>query len=234
MTSPETVRLLRFFEWLTTAPSLDEVCRTLVLDFMSEYRPAKCRISVIHQDDSLHFLGDYGWQPSTSGQSLTSADWRSGSGETAGVPISAYAYGWNPGNTVLQVPIRDRGMLLGSTLMIFHEPVVDHVLAGEILMALSTPLSLFMHLTRSNPNFTDHAALFRDVIPAKASDPSNFTKRQLLILNGIVEGKTNHEIALELGFSVSTVRHETMRIYVALGVNDRHSAARSALDQKFI
>jgi DNA-binding NarL/FixJ family response regulator len=44
-----------------------------------------------------------------------------------------------------------------------------------------------------------------------------------------VEGKTNHELATELGFSVSTIRHETMRIYQALSVSDRKEAAKKAL-----
>jgi len=42
----------------------------------------------------------------------------------------------------------------------------------------------------------------------------------------MVEGKTNHELAAELGFSVSTIRHETMRIYQALSVSDRKEAAK--------
>jgi DNA-binding NarL/FixJ family response regulator len=42
-------------------------------------------------------------------------------------------------------------------------------------------------------------------------------------------GKANHGIAIELGFSVSTVRHETMRIYQALSVSDRKEAAKKAL-----
>jgi DNA-binding NarL/FixJ family response regulator len=53
--------------------------------------------------------------------------------------------------------------------------------------------------------------------------------RQLSILRGMVEGKTNHELATELGFSVSTIRHETMRIYQALSVSDRKEAAKKAL-----
>ena len=36
--------------------------------------------------------------------------------------------------------------------------------------------------------------------------------RHLSIRRGMVEGKTNHELATEMGFSVSTIRHETMRI----------------------
>ncbi len=42
------------------------------------------------------------------------------------------------------------------------------------------------------------------------------------------ESKTNHELATEMGFSVSTIRHETMRIYQALAVSDRKEAAKKA------
>jgi len=55
------------------------------------------------------------------------------------------------------------------------------------------------------------------------------SQRQLAILQGMVEGKTNHELANELGFSVSTIRHETMRIYEILAVSDRKEAAKKAL-----
>jgi hypothetical protein len=36
-------------------------------------------------------------------------------------------------------------------------------------------------------------------------------------------------LVTELGFSVSTIRHETMRIYQALSVSDRKEAAKKAL-----
>jgi len=60
------------------------------------------------------------------------------------------------------------------------------------------------------------------------------SQRQLLILRGMVEGKTNHELANELGFSVSTIRHETMRIYEILAVSDRKEAAKKALAQALL
>ena len=60
------------------------------------------------------------------------------------------------------------------------------------------------------------------------------TQRQLSILRGMVEGKTNHELANELGFSVSTIRHETMRIYEILAVSDRKEAAKKALAMALI
>jgi len=63
-------------------------------------------------------------------------------------------------------------------------------------------------------------------MPATAEQVSKLTARQLLILTGMVEGKTNHELSIDLGFSVSTIRHETMAIYKELGVSDRKEAAR--------
>ena len=62
--------------------------------------------------------------------------------------------------------------------------------------------------------------------PVSLDHISKLTVRQLLILAGMVEGKTNHDLSVELGFSVSTIRHETMSIYKELGVSDRKEAAR--------
>ena len=60
------------------------------------------------------------------------------------------------------------------------------------------------------------------------------TGRQLQILEGMIEGKTNFEIASELGYSVSTVRQETIKIYQILNVTGRRAAAQEALRQKIV
>jgi len=64
---------------------------------------------------------------------------------------------------------------------------------------------------------------------SRDSGEAQLHARQILILRGRVAGKTNHELATELGFSVSTICHETMRIYQALSVSDRKEAAKKAL-----
>jgi DNA-binding CsgD family transcriptional regulator len=66
------------------------------------------------------------------------------------------------------------------------------------------------------------------------SSKASFSARQLQILQGFVEGKTNHELAEDLGFSVSTIRHETMEIYRTLGASDRKEAAKIAQDKSII
>ncbi len=63
----------------------------------------------------------------------------------------------------------------------------------------------------------------------RVSGAGQLSARQLSILRGMVEGKTNHELATEMGFSVSNIRHETIRIYQALAVSDRKEAAKKAL-----
>ncbi len=51
-----------------------------------------------------------------------------------------------------------------------------------------------------------------------------FTKRQREVLTLVADGYTNLEIGQELGFSESTVRQETMRIYEILGATGRSEA----------
>ena len=57
-----------------------------------------------------------------------------------------------------------------------------------------------------------------------------FSERELLVLRGIVEGKTNPKIASELVFSLSTVRADTSEIFRKLGVSGRREAAAKALE----
>ena len=86
-----------------------------------------------------------------------------------------------------------------------------------------------IYFALSSIYFTHHAA-FADLEIASSTGSSHQTlsPRQLQVLRGMVEGKTNHELATDLGFSVSTIRHETMAIFRALGVSDRKEAAKVA------
>jgi DNA-binding CsgD family transcriptional regulator len=60
------------------------------------------------------------------------------------------------------------------------------------------------------------------------------TPRQRQVLTGFIEGKTNHELAIDLGFSISTIRHETMAIFKLLGASDRKEAAKIAQEAALI
>ena len=77
-------------------------------------------------------------------------------------------------------------------------------------------------------------ALPQDAFDKDLIDAHKISPRQIQILQGMVEGKTNHELATDLGFSVSTIRHETMAIFRALGVSDRKEAAKAAQQMELI
>lgn len=57
-----------------------------------------------------------------------------------------------------------------------------------------------------------------------ANTSSGLTERQTEILRRIELGETNATIARRIGFSESTIRHETIRIFRLFGVHDRKSA----------
>ena len=98
---------------------------------------------------------------------------------------------------------------------------------AEFIDDLCVPLALYLSFM-SRPVGVGLGGV---TLPIDGRDSGNaqLSQRQIMILRGMVEGKTNHELATELGFSVSTVRHETMRIFQALAVSDRKEAAKKAL-----
>ena len=94
----------------------------------------------------------------------------------------------------------------------------------------SLGIALYLSLTHPQDFSSEKELGVEKGIPSVDS----LTKRQLNILKGMVDGKTNHDLATQLGYSVSTIRHETMRIYQALAVSDRREAAQRALEYGWV
>lgn len=65
---------------------------------------------------------------------------------------------------------------------------------------------------------------FRRVV----TPPDELSGRHRQILERMARGETNSRIAISLGFSASTIRHESMKIYRYLGVSDRRAAVEVA------
>ena len=87
---------------------------------------------------------------------------------------------------------------------------------------------------------TAHHVVLADLLPraghfsTSTTQEVHLTERQKKILAGMVDAKTNHQLAQGLGFSVSTIRHETMEIYQLLHASDRKEAAEIALKLNLI
>jgi DNA-binding CsgD family transcriptional regulator len=212
-----------FIEWLSYHPSADEISRSLVLDYLSSLGACCARIGILNSDDSLTFLGEYGYEDGDKGKTFTGAQWRAWQNDVADIALGRNPDSWSTDGQLLMFSLRHHGGIQGHLVIRFSHPVQDRANVEEIVLDYAIPLSLYLSLI-------GEGSKSNTVVPSRDdTGAEQLTARQLSILSGMVEGKTNHELATELGFSVSTIRHETMRIYQALSVSDRKEAARKAL-----
>lgn len=123
------------------------------------------------------------------------------------------------------IKLRDHGAIQGFMSLGFLNPVEDLEIANSLITGFGASISLYLSLVRESKL---HQSKAGHLTLKSEREPAALTKRQMQILTGMVAEKTNHQLAKELGYSVSTIRHETMRIYEALAVSDRKEAAEKA------
>jgi len=221
----------KFIEWLSYHPTTEEIARALATDYLSEFAVLGIRFGRVNSDDSIVVLGQYGYPDADlyRDRVISSIEWRSLDADYVRIITGEIKTKWTPDSTMYVSHLRDRGVVQGHLIVHFHKPVLDNVKApiAGVIEDLCVPLALYLSFA-SRPVGSSDGAI---TLPADNRDAGagQLSQRQILILRGMVEGKTNHELATELGFSVSTIRHETMRIYQALAVSDRKEAAKKAI-----
>jgi len=213
-----------FIDWLSYHPTCDEISRALVMEYMASLGACCARIGRLHPDDSLEFLGEYGFDAGKAKETFPSEVWRSWESDEALIALGKNAEPWSPSKTSLMIQLRERGAVHGYLVLRFSQPVVDTASVEEVARNYAVALGLYLSLSHE-----PGSGSARNIIERNDTGSDQLSPRQISILRGMVEGKTNHELANELGFSVSTIRHETMRIYQALSVSDRKEAAKKAL-----
>ncbi len=72
-----------FIEWLSYHPSADEISRSLVLDHLASLGACCARIGIFNSDDSLTFLGEYGFEDGDKGKTFTGTQWRAWQNDAA-------------------------------------------------------------------------------------------------------------------------------------------------------
>ena len=221
----------KFVEWLSYHPTTEEISRALATDYLAEFAVRSLRFGRLNSDDSITILGQHGFPDADEyrNRNIPSQEWRSYKSPETAVISGASKEKWTADSATYVNTLRDRGVLQGHLIVNFHKPVsdADKHRTAEFIDDLCVPLALYLSFI-SRPVGVGLGGV---TLPIDGRDSANtqLSQRQILILRGMVEGKTNHELATELGFSVSTVRHETMRIYQALAVSDRKEAAKKAL-----
>lgn len=225
-------RMQRLLTWLSYMPPLDRVARSLVLDYLSSIHPNESIIWHLNKNDSLICLAHYGEQESLVGRTFPGTEWRNWSKglssalqATSNKPIT-----WNKGNTQVTSNLYAQNMLIGFLVLRFEASSEITASLNSDIEELSWPLSLYLAL--QYPKFLglshEIPTSNNPLSAGTANGTIELTPRQISVLLGIVAKKTNHKIADELGFSVSTIRHETMKIFEAFGVSDREAAAIEA------
>lgn len=96
---------------------------------------------------------------------------------------------------------------------------IELVVTGGIYIPPVT-VSLFNRATRENIN--------TDTKPAHVKDSFALTGREKEVLSFLVRGRSNKEIARDMGISAITVRTHTVSIYRTLNVNNRTQAGHIA------
>ena len=221
----------KFVEWLSYHPTTEEISRALATDYLAEFAVRSLRFGRLNSDDSITNLGQYGFPDADEyrNRNIPSQEWRGFKSAEMAIISGASKEKWTTDSTTYVNTLRDRGVLQGHLVVNFHKPVseADKHRTAAAIDDLCIPLALYQSFM-SRPVGVGLGGV---TLPIDGRDSANtqLSQRQIQILRGMVEGKTNHELATELGFSVSTVRHETMRIYQALGVSDRKEAAKKAL-----
>ena len=210
-------------QWLANSPSGDEVARELVLNYFQLLGATQSRLVVTDDEGSAFFVGDFGFEKSFTGSSQTLEYWQNRTDEIVKIQIEPTGLGWSKSGRYLQARVNDFGDTRGWITIGFAKET-DKLEAEQLMQVLKHVVGIFMstlQVSKAAQVSASRSTVTKD----------SFTPRQMAILGGMVSGKTNHELASELGFSVSTIRHETMRVYQALSVSDRREAAREALER---
>jgi len=221
----------KFIEWMSFHPGMEDIPRALATDYLTEYGIKGIRFGLLNSDDSLLLLGQYGYPDAMAWRNRTipSAEWHAIDTPDVQLIVSASGRRWTENSRLFVNTLRDHGVVQGYLAVEFIDPVTDSnkQKVGDAIDDLCMAVALYLSFQiRRSPN---QAVSINSLGVTRDLGGTQLSARQLSILHGMVDGKTNHALATELGFSVSTVRHETMRIYQALSVSDRKEAAKKAL-----
>ena len=221
--------------FLAASTSTDnQICRFITLDSCADLFPTSCLMAKLQDDGEFNITGVFGFKSdiveifknlSLVHESMIAEAVKSNRVHINGtvkelekhqrVDISG-KLNVSAAHMVI-LPISDFGTLL---LFTSKEPDVDSSLE-LFLMAICALLALDRHKSVAQ---IIAATAIQQVVAGKL----NLTSRQNAILEGIKLGHTNSTIALDIGYSESLIRQETIDIFKKLGVS-----GRKALISKF-
>jgi DNA-binding NarL/FixJ family response regulator len=211
----------RFATLLTRTPSPHDLLNTLMRDFLSNQSVTAIEIQMLAPDGSLLMNTSVGIEIDGDGTKDVTSLSSLVSHSNIFRDLEESGSIFDPTHCLTVTSVTMDSSIKGFYLFQHSSSFTPDVNSSDQVQIFSSLMTIYLSskliLIPLTKNLTS---------PATAEQVSKLTARQLLILTGMVEGKTNHELSIDLGFSVSTIRHETMAIYKELGVSDRKEAAR--------
>ncbi len=208
--------ITRFAAFLNLRPNIDELLSRLSNDFLVHLNPQSLSVAAFISSNKLKLLHKNGHSkqdPEVTLQNLQQ-DFQTDN-LVASLLDQNLIFHPNDKKSLL-APISNGKVASGLVLCECEKQPDADVTEEAKAIFLLTSSYLFLKVADNG-----HA-------PASDFTLNPLTPRQRQILAGFIEGKTNHEMAMELGFSISTIRHETMAIFKILGASDRKEAAKIA------
>lgn len=225
-------RLTLLAQSLVRTPKSDELTRLLALRIFDSWSCETVSLLSVKAQGTLTLTSSYGVSPSDVGHDIVLSEY-----PALSTVLSKGGISWGESGARLARLIpqslhpRLRGAIVIAPLnrvtipeqvliLTFAEPLPENPASKPFVAAVVSLLELRLAMMAGTE-------VRRGTEPV-AEDNRGFSERQLMILQGIHDGKTNRAIAEELGFSESTIRQETIRIYQSLGVGSRHDAVAVA------
>ena len=207
----------RYATFLNHRPNIDELLTRLSTDFLNHLDPKKLAVAAFVTNNRFKVLHQNG--DSISDSELTLQDLQKDfMTENLVATLMDQSLVRHPNNQKsLIAPISNGKVAAGVVLCECNKKPDDEETEQAKAILLLTSSYLFLKVADNG-----HQSSLNDLTV------NPLTPRQRQVLAGFIEGKTNHEMAMELGFSISTIRHETMAIFKTLGASDRKEAAKIA------
>ena len=212
-------------------PDDDRLLRSVVLDLPARHRASAALLTRLRSDGALVVVSRFGRIAVADDLTVIAADDDSPATRALAQPdpfvlqtaraVAALFPHLADTSPLAAVRISAQGEPVAVLVVAFDgdldvEAVGDHLVVVRDLLAL--------HASRAWPAPLA-VPLPRHLHGLPVPDEAQLTPRQITVLRHMSAGLPNRVIAQRIGFSESTVRHETMAIYKAFGVGDRRTAA---------
>ncbi|MDP2288084.1 MAG: LuxR C-terminal-related transcriptional regulator [Actinomycetota bacterium] len=228
-------RLTLLAQSLVRTPKWDELTRLLALRIFDSWSCETVMLFTVKAHGSLTLTSCYGVADADVVNEIVLSDYSAlsnvlskggiswgESGTRLGRLIPKSLHPSVPGAVII-APLNRVTIPEQVLVLTFAQPLPDNPASMPFVSAVVSLLELRIAMMGS----TD----MRRGTDGQGEEEGGLSDRQMLVLQGIRNGKTNRAIAEDLGFSESTIRQETLRIYQALGVNSRTDAVTVAREE---